>query len=118
MGIDSLLQFSSWYKADKIYELANLIVIDRPAESFNFSESELKKDRVVSLDGLGRLGFSKLEQHQNLAQFTSGKFMVLKLPLHNISSTEIRSLIKKRENITHLVGIEVAEYIQTHKLYQ
>tara|TARA_R110001592_G_scaffold138511_5_gene357704 strand:- start:5799 stop:6458 length:660 start_codon:yes stop_codon:yes gene_type:complete len=118
MGMDSLLTFPSWYKADKIHDLANLIVIERPASSFNVSEDALVKDRKLSLDNLKLLGFSLLENDQNLAQYTSGKVLVLRLALHDISSTEVRVLVKKRKKITHLVSQGVAEYIQTHKLYQ
>ena len=118
MGIDSLLSFSSWHKANEIHRLANLIVIERPANSFNISEEALLRDRLTSLDSLKSLGFSFLKNHENLAKYSFGKAVVLKLSLHDISSTEIRNLIKKRKKITHLVGSGVAEYIQTHKLYQ
>tara|TARA_R110001592_G_scaffold91754_3_gene268260 strand:- start:48773 stop:49432 length:660 start_codon:yes stop_codon:yes gene_type:complete len=118
MGLDSLLNFSSWYKANEIHELANLIVIERPANSFNISEEELTKNRGASLDSLNKLGFTLLKNYQNLAKYASGKATIVKPTLHDISSTEVRELIKKSEKITHLVGTRVAEYIQTHKLYK
>jgi nicotinate-nucleotide adenylyltransferase len=118
MGVDSLLSFSGWHKANEIHKLANLIVIERPANSFNISEELLLRNRLASLESLKELGFTFLRDSENLAQYSHGKVVVLKLALHDISSTEIRNLIKKRKEITHLVGTGVAEYIQTHKLYQ
>ena len=118
MGMDSLLSFSSWYQVKKIHELANLIVIERPARSFNVSEPELIKGSLAGLDSLKTLGFTLLENYQSLRKYASGKAVVLKPALYDISSTEVRSLIKKREKITHLVSTDVAEYIQAHKLYK
>ncbi len=118
MGIDSLLSFSDWYKADEISRLANLIVIDRPAGSFNVSDEALFDKRKESMDNLSKLGFSVIEDSSELKACQFGKAVVLSLDLHDISSTEIRNLSKERKNITHLVGTKVAEYIQAHNLYQ
>jgi len=44
-------------------------------------------------------------------------FLFPQTPIIDISSTEIRSLIKADESIEHLVPAEVAEYIESHALY-
>jgi nicotinate-nucleotide adenylyltransferase len=118
IGMDSLLTFSGWFKAKEIHQLANLIIVDRPASSFNLTEDELDEERVASISKLKALGFSLLEEGKKISEYYSGKALVLKLSLYDVSSTEIRSLVKKRKNITHLVGNDVAEYIQKHNLYQ
>tara|TARA_R110002167_G_scaffold83583_1_gene226936 strand:+ start:1860 stop:2519 length:660 start_codon:yes stop_codon:yes gene_type:complete len=118
IGTDSLLSFATWFNANRIHGLANLIVIERPASSFNLSEDELVKKRTASIEKLKALGFSLLQDGEKLTEYRSGKVLVLKLSLYDISSTEIRSLVKKGKNITHLVGSDVAEFIQKHNLYQ
>lgn len=118
IGTDSLLSFSSWFNASRIHSLANLIVVERPASSFKLSEEGLVEERTASIEKLEALGFSLLRDGEKLTEYRSGKVLVLKLSLYDISSTEIRSLVKDRKKITHLVGNDVAEYIQKHKLYQ
>jgi nicotinate-nucleotide adenylyltransferase len=118
IGMDSLLSFSKWFNAEKIHHLANLIVIERPASSFNATEQGLIKEQAINIEKLKTFGFSELKAHEDIAEYRSGKVLVLKLSLYDISSTEIRALVKKRKKITHLVGTDVAEYIQMHNLYQ
>tara|TARA_R110002049_G_scaffold80896_3_gene205636 strand:+ start:2538 stop:3197 length:660 start_codon:yes stop_codon:yes gene_type:complete len=118
IGTDSLLSFSTWFNASKIHELANLIIVERPASSFNLSKEVLIKEQAASIAKLEALGFSQLQNGEKLTEYRSGKVLVLKLSLYDISSTEIRTLVKKRKNITHLVSNDIAEYIQKHNLYQ
>lgn len=118
IGMDSLLSFSTWFKAKELHRLTNLIVVERPASSFNISEQDLLEKRAVSLEELRGLGFTDLHDDEEISEYRSGKVLVLKLSLYDVSSTEIRSLVKKRKNITHLVGNDVAGYIQKHNLYQ
>ena len=118
MGIDSLLGFADWFKAKEIHSLANLIIIERPTSSFNITTEELKRQRLESVLNLESLGFSTLQEGEELNQYRSGKVLMMTLSLYDISSTDIRKKIKQSEKITHLVGAEVADYIQRHQLYK
>lgn len=118
MGMDSLINFSGWYQASRIHELANLIIVERPASSFNTTEELVSLERESAIKALIKLGFSFVEDHNELKKCRSGKAHIIKLRLYDISSTRIRSLVRNQKETTHLVSKEVAEYIQMHNLYQ
>lgn len=89
IGEDSLASFESWYKWQEILDLCNLLVARRPASA----TSELN------------------------ARILHHAYFVDHEPV-DISSTEIRSLVQKGQNIQDFVLPSVAEFIDQQNLYQ
>ena len=97
LGSDSLYQIEHWYRPDMIMKLATLAVADR-----EFA------DRPRSLR----------EQAKYLAEKYQADIRVLSFPEMDLSSTEIRNMVKRGENIAAYVPVEVNRYIIEHGLYK
>jgi nicotinate-nucleotide adenylyltransferase len=94
MGGDSLAQFPTWYRPERIVEHAMLAVLRRPGweADLELLEEQIPdvRDRIVWLDG----------------------------PFVEVSGSEIRERVRKGRLITGLVQPEVEDYIYRHRLYQ
>lgn len=89
IGADSLVDFHTWKAPMKILRKCHVVVLPRPEIQIDHVASEIQR-----------------------------KVIVVAAPLFDVSSTEIRRLIKEGQSITHLVPEPVASYIMTHQLYQ
>lgn len=95
MGGDSILEIESWKDHKKLMKICNFIVLDRDhitREDINLKVSELKL--LYGMDT-----------------------QVIRSPLIEISSTEIRNRIKKGLSIKYLVPESVENYIKDNELY-
>jgi len=93
MGGDSLREFGSWARPERILELASMAVIDRPG-------SEVDQSVRDAVPGL--------------AEATTP----VDAPMCSISSTEIRERVEERRSIRFLVPEPVREYIERRGLYR
>lgn len=105
MGADSLLTLHDWFRYEDIFQLANIALVPRTG-----FKRELLHENIARLlkEGL----------HANLdEEVNHGKIQFLDMPLYNISSSQIRSLVAEGNDITECVPEKVAKYIEEHKLY-
>lgn len=94
IGEDSFLQIETWYETDLLKDLVDFIVFPRTQ---NFSEKVFTN--------LKKKGYN---------------YIVANHKAQEISSTEIRSIIKKEQNtncVSHLLPKEIEEYIKNNELY-
>ena len=103
IGSDAFATLTSWHAWRKILDYAHLAVVNRPK---------------TPLSDIG--GF--LSQYQTLDfldfhQYLNGRILVIDLAALEISSSQIRKLLREKKDITSLVTKEVAEYIKQHNLY-
>src|SRR3989338_2602613 len=89
MGSDALAGFKKWHKWRDILKICSLVVGQRSGEK-----------TVIELP----IGFE-------------GRVLYLKAKMPKISSTEIRSAFKERQNLFEVRSEEVAQYICKHHLY-
>ena len=89
MGSDALAGFKKWHKWRDILKICSLVVGQRSGEK-----------TVIELP----IGFE-------------GRVLYLKAKMPKISSTEIRSAFKERQNLFEVCPKEVAQYICKHHLY-
>lgn len=89
IGQDQYTRLPTWYRVETVTELATLVVVPRAGES------------VVTPPGLG-----------------PHRLQVLMLPPHPLSSTAVREAAGRGEDISPMVGAEVASYIASHRLYE
>ena len=95
IGSDQLMQFHKWYCFDKIMEKAVICAVAR-AEEDDISAMEKYTDE-------------NLRQH--------GECKILEFNPLQISSTEIRQLIKNGENTDFVLSREVSQYAKREGLY-
>ena len=106
MGMDSLMNFNSWYQWQSILNYCHLVVCARPGWSGKFNNT------VQAL----------LDEHQTtsiaaLHQEKSGKIYFQKTVQYNISSTQIRHNIQQQITLQGLLPTPVERYIRDHQLY-
>jgi len=92
IGTDAFKQIESWYEADKLKKLVKFIVLQR---EYNFSPLEY-----------------------NYLEDKGYDFCFENLSFQDISSTQLREKVKRRENISNFVNREVEEYIYKNGLYE
>jgi nicotinate-nucleotide adenylyltransferase len=84
LGADAAAELSAWYEADRIPDLARVVVFARPGS------------RVPVSDMITQ---------------------VVEVPALDISATEIRRRVSRKQSIRYWVPDAVAEYIVRHRLY-
>lgn len=89
IGQDQYARLPTWYRVEVVTQLATLVVVPRAGEA------------VVTPAGLG--------QH---------RLRVLQLPDNPVSSTAVRDALARGQDISPMVGAEVASYIASHRLYE
>ncbi len=94
MGGDSLFDLAQWHQPQRLIELAQLVVMQRPSIQFDIDALSLQ------ISGL------------------KGRVIVLDAPLVEIASTDIRTMCSQNKSIRYLLPHDVHAYIQEHKLYQ
>lgn len=96
IGPDALLEITTWKKWRELIKLCKFVVFDRRGYSCKKVENHLLKYGIRK----GR------------------DFDTIKINSKNISATDIRTRVKMKRNINHLVAPLVKEYIYAHKLYK
>jgi len=95
LGTDMFLSFEKWRSYDKILDICKLIVLPRFADSI--SDIEKKRDTE----------FSKWKE----------RITVINADIIEVSSTELREMVKSGNISDKLVPPAVADYIKEHKIY-
>jgi nicotinate-nucleotide adenylyltransferase len=89
IGQDQYARLPTWYQVETVVSLATLVVVPRGGEA------------VVTPPGL-----------------PPHRLRVLALPELPISSTAVRDAVAQGQDISPMVGAEVASYIASHRLYE
>ena len=97
IGMDSLAELPTWYRADELVEACTIVTAARPGHE------------PPSVDHL-LTRFSAAQARRLLAQVVGG-------PRIDIASTEIRSRVRAGRSVRYLVPESVRAYIEAHALY-
>lgn len=89
IGVDNLIGLSGWKDPDRLFEMSEVVVINRPNYDPKNSNPEFS-DRVKFVD----------------------------VPYLDISSSMIRELVRQGRSIKYMVSREVEEYIRINNLYK
>jgi nicotinate-nucleotide adenylyltransferase len=89
IGLDQFATFNTWRETEKIFEMAEVVVMARPTHTFDEIDLELMK-----------------------------RVKVLSIPLLDISSTDIRERVREGKSIRYVVPDGVREYIAKQRLYR
>ncbi|MEH6358547.1 MAG: nicotinate-nucleotide adenylyltransferase [Pseudomonadales bacterium] len=107
MGMDTFLGLPSWQQWERLAELANIVVTERPG-------SHMSSDGVMARFLKAR----QVPSVEALCEASSGRVLVQPLPLLDISATRIRALIDRGHSARYLLPESVWEYIEQHRLYR
>lgn len=106
LGYDAFLSLPKWHQWENIIKLAHLLVINRDA--FNIQPSDLMKEFLHKY---------KTKDKECLKNKHSGTIYEFNAGDYPISSTEIKSELKKHSNVSTQLPIEVYDYIKQQGLY-
>tara|TARA_A100001011_G_scaffold118680_1_gene125201 strand:- start:126 stop:758 length:633 start_codon:yes stop_codon:yes gene_type:complete len=104
MGSDAYYGLSSWHRWTELFDLCNFVVVNRPMKE------ELIGDHMSEF--FNRRMVKQIDAAKN------GQILNLRLPMIEISSSEIRRLIKKQGRFFEFVPRSVADHIASRRLYR
>ncbi len=108
LGEDDFAHIDTWYAPSLLFSLCSMIVITRHTISENLSQ-------LVPVDFKKEFWYA---QNEGILMHTSGKKVYLScLPVLDVSSSRIRSLVQERRSIRYLTPEPVQEYIEKENLY-
>ena len=105
VGLDAWQSFGGWHQSDQIARHSNLIVYSRPGQ-YTFDTSSNRN-----------FGFQFKENIIDLSDVNRGCLFYLSLKKSKISSSDVRLAARRREDLSSMVNLDVAEYIERHRLY-
>ena len=103
MGTDAFSKFHTWQRWQDIIQLANIVIMHRPGEAVPLDCTSGRIYQKYKVDRLNAM---------------SGQMIDLGVTQLDISSTQVRDLIKKGQSPEYLLLPCVMEYISKHRLYQ
>ena len=112
LGVDAFLDIGTWREYHRVLEGCFFIVMGRPG-------FELDRARDV-LGGSLRDRMAAAEGSEGLAGTLPPRARIFLMPIRalDVSSTEIREKVRRRESLEGLVPAAVEEYIRERQLYR
>ena len=108
IGMDQFQKFDSWRDWSSLPDYVHIILVDRPG-----------LDADIAQPALADLYHSRrADDISIIKRSAAGAILKINAPLLEISSTQIRNLIKTGNSIKYLLPDNVIGYIAEHKLYQ
>jgi len=107
LGMDSFITLPTWHKWKDLLRSAHILVLDRPGWSWTIS-GEL--EAVIA----GKM----VEDAACLLQQSEGLIARMQTTQLNISATDIRMRIKRRQPLGHLLPDRVSQFVQDQGIYQ
>ncbi len=110
LGLDAFLEISLWYKPERLIELCDFVVVNRPPNDI----LDVKKSEYVKKNSL-----KMLKDGVYAMDLISGrKVLCVKCTPLWISASEIRERISNKRSIKYLLPESVETYIISHNLYR
>lgn len=92
-GADSLAEMPAWYQPQRLIELCELAVVQRPGVDLNLPRLESQLPGITSI------------------------IHWVQMPLLEISSSDLRSRVREGRPIAYLIPAAVEDHIREHHLY-
>lgn len=109
IGSDSFLEFSTWHEYRSIFEIASIVVVERPGAQV--------KSLADSLPAGVYSDFTRVPDANRLIHRSGHQVHYFGECLLDISSTRIRTLARQGRTIRYLVPEAVERYIMEQGLY-
>lgn len=109
VGADHLYDLHLWKDYKELLKKVNFIFVSRPGYSLNSLEMSNK----------GLLADFVLSSNNKIIEFTTGKkLFFLELEGFDISSTQLRKSLLRKESVNEYIPTKVAKYIEEQKVYK
>lgn len=107
IGADVFLNFDKWYNYNKIINMVNIIVLNRPKYNTDFNNSLPKEiiDKIIT-------------NKDDFLNEKSGYIYLFNNSEYSISSTIVRNMIKNKKEPISMTPGSVYSYIKRNKLYK
>ncbi len=120
MGVDAFLDIATWKEAKELLSLAQVIVTARPGWRLDEVERSMTQEQQILL---GNPRFKYLKISEITSQISRQRHeprlvLLVEVVSLDISSSEIRQLVKEGRSIRYLVPDTVAAYMSKNRLYQ
>ena len=103
MGSDAYYGLPSWHRWKELFDQCNFVFVNRP------TKEELIDDQMNE--------FCRKKMVRRIDTQINGQVLNLKLPMIDISSSEIRRIIKGQGRYVDFLPQTVADYISSNRLY-
>ena len=107
LGLDAFNGLEAWHRPERVFELANLVVVSRPEAVPEFT-GKLKC----------WLENRRTQDVASLRDSRAGCVCFIDIPPMPIASSDIRARIRRGQRVRHLVPESVDDYIVERGLYQ
>ena len=107
MGLDSLINFHTWYQFEDIIKRCHLVVSTRPGYQLP----------AIS-PAANMLSQRQVQSPQELKQSLGGKIYLANIEPVDISSSQIRASLAQNKKVDHLLPDNVLAYINKMQLYR
>ena len=105
LGVDAFLEFESWHRWQKVLEMANFIVMERPGWQPPEERPEWWQE-------------ARIESAAELGRKRGGQVLELTVEPRAVSATEIRYGIADGADVSSMLPPAVWQYIREHRLYR
>lgn len=110
LGADAFQQLTSWHRWPQLFELAHLIVAERPG--FRLDADTLATELRAEFDMRLR------NDHGAINETAHGAIFVAPITALDISATDIRARLGREQSVRYLLPDVVLDYIQASRLYR
>ena len=107
MGMDAFVSLDTWHQWDSIFQYAHIVYSRRPGSELKISNDKLRKlynDRFC-------------ENPRDLYQSTAGSIFEVPAPQLDISSTQVREWLKKKQIPAEVLPEKVLTFIRKEGIY-
>lgn len=111
LGSDAFLQLHTWHQWPRLFELAHLVVMQRPGQPLGNAMQQA--DAALQQEYAARLAPAPRRLHES----AHGAIVALDMPLLDISATDIRRRCAEGRSVRYLTPDAVFHYIQSQRLY-
>lgn len=109
VGLDAFLEIASWRKYSALFEICHFIIMTRPGFGKIFSLEHLPIELVKA--------FCYDSRKNVYTHFSGYSLFPREITALDISSTQIRNLLRKGRSVKFLVPAAVEEFIRKNRLY-
>ena len=119
MGVDAFLDIATWKEARELLSLAQVIVTARPGWRLDEVERSMTSEQRQLLGNprFEYVNISDITRETVKAHHEPRPVLLVEVVSLDISSSEIRQLVKEGRSIRYLVADTVAAYIGKNRLY-
>jgi len=118
MGLDAFLEIDTWKLYREFFDLIPIIVMARPDAEKQSRKTRLKRvEKFIKEKISDGYNYFQSDSHNFFLHDKKQPVFIFDVTPMDISSTKIRSLIKKGESIKSLVPEKVEKIIKTRGLY-